>query len=512
MIGTSVGHYRVIARLSAGGMGVVYRAEHELLGKPAAIKVLHPELTTNRDIVNRFFTEAKATTSIRHVGIVEVFDFGYLESGHAYLVMELLEGEPLSAALRRGRMGQLAALALLRGVSSALIAAHAKGIVHRDLKPDNIFLVPDPDSPLGVRPKLLDFGIAKLTDVGMAGSATRTGAVMGTPTYMSPEQCKGTGEVDHRADLYSLGCVLYELVTGRPPFVSQGAGELIGAHLFVQPESPRVHTPELSPELEHLILSLLAKNPAERPASAVELVQRLDEVARASGGTPVHQTSPGGVGGLGAMLTPDGVGGTPPMGALGSSPGLLGPEALTMATPYSLRSQPPPAAGATPPPLGAPMPPPSGGSPAMPSGGYPVVRSGSAGWPPAAVSVMPHGQPKSSSRRWLVVIIGGLVVGGAVALAMIFGGGVAGDGQGSAAVDTPAVTAPASDAGVATTRVDAMTEGATEPEIDAKIEAKIDAAPVDAGAGKPAPPPVKPKTKPKAKPNSDAPILIEEDI
>ncbi len=334
MIGTAVGHYRVTARLSEGGMGIVYRAEHSLLGKPAAIKVLHPELSTNRDIVQRFFNEAKATTSIRHVGIVEVFDFGYLESGHAYLVMELLEGEPLSAAIRRGRFGQTAALLLLRGVCSALIAAHAKGIVHRDLKPDNIFLIPDADSPIGVRPKLLDFGIAKLTDLTSSVSATRTGAVMGTPTYMSPEQCAGNREVDARADLYSLGCVLYELLCGRPPFSSQGAGELIGLHQYVAPESPRAYAPEISPQLERLVLSLLAKSPADRPQSATELVQRIDELARGghlSGVAYELATNPG------ASLP-----------RLGSQPGLLhtpaphtptplrGPDAPTVATPYGL--------------------------------------------------------------------------------------------------------------------------------------------------------------------------------
>ncbi|HRC55136.1 MAG TPA: serine/threonine-protein kinase, partial [Kofleriaceae bacterium] len=346
MIGTVVGHYRVTARLAAGGMGVVYRAEHTLLGKLAAVKVLHSEFSTNRDIVNRFFNEAKATTSIRHVGIVEVFDFGYLESGHAYLVMELLEGEPLSAAIRRGRFGQTAAAALLRGVCSALTAAHAKGIVHRDLKPDNIFLVADPDAPFGVRSKVLDFGIAKLTDAGISASATRTGAVMGTPTYMSPEQCRGTGEVDHRADLYSLGCVLYELVCGRPPFISQGAGELIGAHLYVTPDSPRRYAPEISPALEGLILSLLAKNPAERPQSAAELVQRFDDLARSGQLSGVvydlagqgqnlvqHGTGPG----------PEGRWPTPvPSRTPAPASGHVSraPDAPTVATPYSLQRPP----------------------------------------------------------------------------------------------------------------------------------------------------------------------------
>jgi serine/threonine-protein kinase len=283
MLGGIVGSYRILDRIAVGGMGTVYRAEHQLIGRIAAVKVLHPDMSGKRDIVNRFFNEAKATTQIKHPGIVEIFDFGYMPSGLAYLVMELLEGEPLSARMReRGKMPEAEAAVLMRGVCSALAAAHAKGIVHRDLKPENIFVVPDPESPMGVRTKLLDFGIAKLTDVGDAGSVTKTGAVMGTPTYMSPEQCKGTGEVDHRADLYSIGCMLYELVVGRPPFSNLGAGELLGSHLFVQPEPPSRHGP-VSPTLERLIMRLLEKNPELRVQTALDLAGELAAIASAQG-------------------------------------------------------------------------------------------------------------------------------------------------------------------------------------------------------------------------------------
>ena len=157
--------------------------------------------------------------------------------------------------------------------------SHNKGMV----KPDNIFLVPDEDMPLGVRPKLLDFGIAKLSSSDLAEELgtpkTRTGSVLGTPTYMAPEQCRGVGDVDHRADLYSLGCILYELVAMRPPFNSAGAGELIGAHLYVIPDSPRMHGAEISDEFEALIMCLLAKRPDERIATAVELGQALNIIA-----------------------------------------------------------------------------------------------------------------------------------------------------------------------------------------------------------------------------------------
>jgi eukaryotic-like serine/threonine-protein kinase len=293
VIGTTVGSYRILSKLSTGGMGAVYRAEHVLIGKLAAVKVLHPELCSNQDVVNRFLNEARAATAIKHPGIVEVFDFGHMESGEAYLTMEFLEGMSLARRLTmRGQMGEGEAAMLLRGVCSALSAAHAKGIVHRDLKPDNIFLVTDPESPTGERPKLLDFGIAKLTEVGLA-RATTTGAVMGTPTYMSPEQCSGAGKVDHRADLYSLGCVFHELICGRPPFVSLGAGELIGAHLYVPPDPVSDHLPDVTEETERLIMSLLAKKPEERPQTARDLGHRLTAIAQRQGW--ITQSSPTGV-------------------------------------------------------------------------------------------------------------------------------------------------------------------------------------------------------------------------
>jgi serine/threonine-protein kinase len=283
--GEHVGSYRILETISAGGMGTVYRAEHTLIGKIAAVKILHPELSSNRDIVNRFFNEAKATTSIKHPGIVEVFDFGYMASGHAYLIMEFLDGMPLSQRMRmRGAISEGEAALILRGVCIALAAAHAKGVVHRDLKPDNIFVVPDAESALGERTKILDFGIAKLTDLGLApGGATRTGAVMGTPTYMSPEQCRGSGDVDFRADLYSIGCILFELVTGRPPFTEVGAGELIAAHLVMTPESPSRFVAGLSLETESLIMTLLAKRPEQRVQSANELAQHLTVIAQRHG-------------------------------------------------------------------------------------------------------------------------------------------------------------------------------------------------------------------------------------
>jgi eukaryotic-like serine/threonine-protein kinase len=297
MIGVTVGSYRVTQKVSVGGMGTVYRAEHALIGKPAAVKVLHPELRGNPEVVQRFFNEAKATTQIKHPGIVEIFDFGYLDSGDGYIVMEFLDGMSLARRLETGgTMEEGEAAMLMKSVCNALSAAHAKGIIHRDLKPDNLFLCPDPDAPTGERPKLLDFGIAKL-NAGLSGpvSATKTGAVMGTPTYMSPEQCRGTGEVDARSDLYSIGCLFYEMVAGRPPFDNMATGELIGAHLFIEPESPRTAGAQISDAAESLVMQLLSKQPAKRVQTAQELARRFAELAQGAGltlrATPMPTTN-----------------------------------------------------------------------------------------------------------------------------------------------------------------------------------------------------------------------------
>lgn len=285
MIGTTVGSYRITQKVSVGGMGTVYKAQHTLIGKLAAVKVLHPELRSNREVVNRFFNEAKATTQIKHPGIVEIFDFGYLPSGDGYIVMEFLEGVSLARRMRKGKMAEGKAALLLKSACSALAAAHGKHIVHRDLKPDNIFLCPDPEAPGGERTKLLDFGIAKLSDVGALGgsAATRTGMVMGTPTYMAPEQCSGAGAIDHRADLYALGCIFYEMVCGVPPFEAEGAGALLGMHLYVEPKPPTSHETSISEAAEALIVSLLKKDPAQRPQTAQELAHRFAVLAQSAG-------------------------------------------------------------------------------------------------------------------------------------------------------------------------------------------------------------------------------------
>jgi serine/threonine protein kinase len=283
VIGETVGNYRITDLLSKGGMGVVYTAEHVHIGRKAAVKVLLPSISGKPDVLPRFFAEARATAAIGHPGIVEIFDFGRLENGNAYLIMELLDGVPLARRLSMP-MAADRALALMEHITSALAAAHAKGIVHRDLKPANIVLVPDPGVRFGERTKLLDFGIAKLADNELGKEyATRTGTIMGTPAYMAPEQCRGASDVDHRADLYALGCILFHMLCARPPFLGFGAGEIIGMQQFVPPPPPRSLNAEIPPEVEALVLRLLEKDPAARVQSTEELLVELSALTPREG-------------------------------------------------------------------------------------------------------------------------------------------------------------------------------------------------------------------------------------
>ena len=428
VLGEVVGNYRVTAKLAEGGMGAVYRAEHPLLGKTAAVKVLLPELSQNHEIVNRFFNEARAATAIRHPGIVEIFDFGYLQSGMAYITMELLDGEPLSKVLvaRGGRLTEQEALLYTRGIASALAAAHAQGIIHRDLKPDNIFLVRDPDMLGGWRPKILDFGIAKVTEAQRIGgvSKTRTGAVLGTPTYMSPEQCRGVGDIDARSDLYSVGCILYEMLVGRPPFNSEGIGELLAMHMYQPPVPPNEAGANISLAAESLILQLLQKQPNDRVQSAADLARLLGQ---------------------------------------GSVPALAGSMSATMAVP----GHPTPAPLLTPHGMLTPAPRNTAGGVAASA---PTTLSAAVGAGTTSAGVT---EPPRKSRGLVIGGVVAVVAAGGIAAVMLAGGG----GKKSSAASTP--PAATIDAGVA---VDA----AAPPVDAAEVLPPIDAAPpVDAAIDAP---------------------------
>ncbi|WP_437274666.1 serine/threonine-protein kinase [Sorangium sp. So ce375] len=280
--GTLVGEYRVEAKIGAGGFGTVYRAMHPVIGKAAAIKVLSRQCSANPELVSRFVAEARAVNQIRHRNIIDIFSFGALEDGRHYYVMELLEGMTLDAYRRkRGRLPPAEALPILVKIARALDAAHAAGIAHRDLKPENVFLVFDEDG--AIFPKLLDFGIAKLLgESSTAAHKTRTGHLIGTPLYMSPEQCRGKN-VDHRTDVYSFGILAHELLAGAPPFDGESAFDLLIKHTSeAAPPVSSVAT-HLSPALDAPLLRMLEKEPTSRPASLLEGTAALVEAARGAG-------------------------------------------------------------------------------------------------------------------------------------------------------------------------------------------------------------------------------------
>ncbi len=262
--GTAVGEYRIDRKIDEGAMGIVYAATHAFLGKRAAIKVIRDQLSTRPLLVQRFILEARAASQLCHPNIVDVFSFGTLSDGRPYFVMELLRGESLASRLRRGALPLSCAIEIIEQVGRALKATHAHGVIHRDLKPDNIFLVGAPDDPVVV--KLLDFGVAKLAPEKLAlCGATDEGTVIGTPYYMAPEQAQGLA-IDSRIDIYSLGVVAFELLTGVVPFDAGCVIELLHMQITNPPPRPRSLRPDIPPALDRLLVEMLAKEPAARPS------------------------------------------------------------------------------------------------------------------------------------------------------------------------------------------------------------------------------------------------------
>jgi len=280
VIGERYGNYQALSLLGEGGMGAVYLAEHPGIGRRVAIKVLKAELDHDPQLLTRFLNEARAANAIRHPNIIEVLDSGTTERGASYLVMELLEGESLSARIKRlSRLDERSAIEIAMQTASGLGAAHAKGIIHRDLKPDNLFVIPEASDAARERVKILDFGIAKLHAMAGDSLKTRTGTLMGTPVYMSPEQCLGTKEVDHRSDIYSLGIIIYEMLAGRPPFISEGFGELLNMHLHEKPGPLRELAPQVTAEVDFSVMRMLAKKPDERYQSMADVRSALAAAA-----------------------------------------------------------------------------------------------------------------------------------------------------------------------------------------------------------------------------------------
>ncbi len=277
--GRMAGEYRLLRKLGEGGFGAVYEAEHPLLKRRAAVKVLHRVADRDSDAVLRFISEAQAVNQIRNRHIVDVFSFGKLTDGRHFYVMDLLDGVPLDRFLKvNGPLPIGTALQLLTPLAEALDLAHAAGIVHRDLKPQNIFLAWDPNGD--TVPKLLDFGMAKL----LAESPVHTvsGTPIGTPLYMSPEQARGE-KVDQRSDVYALGVLCYELLTGHLPFSGDTTVAVLMAHIIQAPPPVSETGAEISPLLDAPLLRMLDKNPALRPESAGEAVAALRRAAEQAG-------------------------------------------------------------------------------------------------------------------------------------------------------------------------------------------------------------------------------------
>ena len=341
LIGQTIGNYLVTQKVGEGGMGAVYLAEHPGIGKKVALKVLHNEFSSNQEVAARFFNEAKAVNDIGHPNIVDIHDFGIIQGGigreqMVYFIMEYLAGVSLSALIRQeAPLPPERALGIGLQVADALAASHKCGIVHRDLKPDNIMLIRRHRETDFV--KLLDFGIAKLTGDVAGSRRTRTGIVMGTPAYMSPEQCEGRGNIDHRTDIYALGIVLYEMMTGRVPFIGEGYGEILVQHLTQNPIPPsQFHM--MNAHVEAVLMKALEKRADFRFPTMDEMMRAMSDpvgYVEAHGGIPgfgQRQLMPSSAPLPPIRMTP------PPMTATTPIPGHL--------TPYGLHS-PVPAVGHT---------------------------------------------------------------------------------------------------------------------------------------------------------------------
>ena len=274
-----LGAYRVLGTLGRGGMAQVLKVEHLRLGQIRALKVLLPELSAPH-IVARLMTEARAMARLRHPSIVEVFDCDVLEDGTAFIAMEYLRGEQMRRWLDRvGKLrGQpMLAAAMVGAIGQGLLYAHQHAIVHRDLKPENVLLVPDPADPRSFAMKILDFGIAKLMREEPL-TRTRAGCVVGTPVYMAPEQWRPGSTIDPRTDIYALGCLFFELLCGRPPFVESDDVDMRRAHLEDAPPAVTALEQDIPAALDPLIGRMLAKAPEDRPQSVEEVLLELEAV------------------------------------------------------------------------------------------------------------------------------------------------------------------------------------------------------------------------------------------
>jgi serine/threonine protein kinase len=395
------GRYRVVEKLGEGGMGAVYRAVQEPLGREVALKVIAPALARDGDAVERFRREAKAASSLSHPHIVTVYDFG-ADGGLLFLAMELIHGVGLDLVVRRGPTPPARAIAILRGVCAALAEAHARGIIHRDLKPQNIMLTSTSTQQDVV--KVVDFGIARLADHAGA-TLTQTGAVVGTPGYVAPELFDGAAP-SPSSDLYAVGVVAYELLAGVAPFPGGTPREILKAVLFGEPPPLRAFVRDVPPALEGLVMGLLDKDPAKRPGNARAVEAALSALAgQAPGGSSgMVSTSP-------EPPTPS----TPAGGS--TSVQVFGTETMLPPAPDTGDRRPPP------PPL-----PPTGGRTGPTGATPPTGTMTTSGTSPVGgpIGTDGAGGPSTSTGKgvpgWVIgvgVVVGGLALGTPIVLAAI---------------------------------------------------------------------------------------------
>ncbi|HEY8141245.1 MAG TPA: serine/threonine-protein kinase [Kofleriaceae bacterium] len=435
--GTVVGSYKLLQVLGEGGMGRVYLAEHTRLGRKVAIKMLRSKFSSNPESIKRFFGEARAVNKIAHENIVEVTDFVTEDDGNSYYIMELLTGKSLYDQLKEGGVMPLErSLSVAIQVANALGAVHEAGIVHRDLKPENIFLVQKGSRKDIV--KLLDFGIAKLMepDQGVSLQQTGVGMILGTPTYMSPEQAGGRG-IDSRSDVYSLGVILFELSTGQVPFTADTYAEILVQHITQEPRRPSTIDAlpaAVPPGLEQLILDCLRKDPADRPQKMTEVEDRLRTVLDE----------------LGRVVSKGTVVGTGPLAAADR------PSYVTPASRPVLSRQ----ITARPTPTPAPQPTPA-----------PVLATAMPLAP--ATTTISERRPR---RIGLIVLLLAPVLGGAVAAVAVMNGGD-GDGDKPATVSAPVQEKPVQDKTELVAPPSATPAAATG---DGKVRLRVESTPAGA--------------------------------
>jgi len=279
--------YRIVRLIGEGGMGSVHEGENVRIKRRVAIKVLHKQAANNEAALLRFEREAQAAGHIGSDHILEVLDLGVLADGDRYMVMEFLDGEPLSSRIRSvGSMIPQQLVPLLRQALSGLEAAHRAGIIHRDLKPDNIFIVREKAGKTDFV-KLIDFGISKFNVLGGDMAMTSTGAVMGTPYYMSPEQAKGSRSVDARSDVYSMGVIAFEALTGQVPFDGSTFNELMFKIVLAEPPQLKLMRPDVDPAFVAIVEKMMAREPDARYATSKEVMAALDAWSNAQLGVPV---------------------------------------------------------------------------------------------------------------------------------------------------------------------------------------------------------------------------------